>query len=256
MLLVLIGCCKVSYTHFGGFYDFIQAVSEQFLNSFSCHLILCMSTYIDLFSGIGGFAQALQNISQPRLNCDIEQSSQQVLIKLIKHESLPPAPVIYDVKDVRKAVMPDLLFHMIASGFPCIGFSAAGQRKGFMNKHSSLFYELLRITKEFGPKLVFIENTPQIVASGGMHVIAVEFGKLAYDLDWIVLPAYSVGAHHASFRWYCLASKRGYKPGLPHTLIFGFGYVTIRRIIGPDVNTRINTHSVNTFLHRNNGNRR
>ena len=44
--------------------------------------------------------------------------------------------------------------------------------------------------------------------------------------------------------------------GLPHTLIFGFGYVTIRRIIGPDVNTRINTHSVNTFLHRNNGNRR
>lgn len=45
-------------------------------------------------------------------------------------------------------------------------------------------------------------------------------------------------------------------PGLPHTLIFGFGYVTIRRIIGPDVNTRINTHSVNTFLHRNNGNRR
>ena len=170
-----------------------------------------MSTYIDLFSGIGGFALALRNISQPRLYCDIERSSQQVLIKLIKNESLPPAPVIYDVKDVRKAVMPHLRFHMIASGFPCIGFSAAGQRKGFMNKHSSLFYELLRITKEFGPKLVFMENTPQIVASGGMHVIAVEFGKLAYDLDWIVLPAYSVGAHHARFRWYCLAWKRGYK---------------------------------------------
>ena len=166
-----------------------QFLSVNSFNSFSCHLILCMSTYIDLFSGIGGFALALQNIAQPRLYCDIEQSSQQVLIKLIKNESLPPAPVIYDVKDVRKAVMPDLRFHMIASGFPCIGFSAAGQRKGFMNKHSSLFYELLRITKEFGPKLVFMENTPQIVASGGMHVIAVEFGKLAYDLDWIVLPA-------------------------------------------------------------------
>ena len=35
MPLVLIGCCKVSYTHFGGFYDFIQAVSQrqQFLMS-------------------------------------------------------------------------------------------------------------------------------------------------------------------------------------------------------------------------------
>ncbi len=62
-----------------------------------------MSTYIDLFSGIGGFALALHNISQPRLYCDIERSSQQVLIKLIKNESLPPAPVIYDVKNVRKA---------------------------------------------------------------------------------------------------------------------------------------------------------
>jgi len=35
MPLVLIGCCKVSYTHFGGFYDFTQAVSQrqQFLMS-------------------------------------------------------------------------------------------------------------------------------------------------------------------------------------------------------------------------------
>ncbi len=170
-----------------------------------------MSTYIDLFSGIGGFALALQDISQPRLYCDIEPSSQKVLIKHIKNKSLPSAPVIYDVKDVRKAVMPHLHFQMIASGFPCNGFSAAGQRKGFMNEHSSLFFELLRITNEFGPKLVFMENTPQIVASGGMHVIAVEFGKLAYDVDWIVLPAYSVGAHHARFRWYCLAWRRGYK---------------------------------------------
>ena len=35
--------------------------------------------------------------------------------------------------------------------------------------------------------------------------------QLAYDHDRIVLPAYSVGAHHARFRWYCLAWKRGYK---------------------------------------------
>ena len=56
--------------------------------------------------------------------------------------------------------------------------------------------------------------------------------------------------------WRQPVGKKMFGTGLPHTLIFGFGYVTIRRIIGPDVNTRINTHSVNTFLHRNNGNRR
>ncbi len=57
-------------------------------------------------------------------------------------------------------------------------------------------------------------------------------------------------------KWQPVMPKLQIGTGLPHTLIFGFGYVTIRRIIGPDVNTRINTHSVNTFLHRNNGNRR
>ncbi len=46
MLLVLIGC-KVSYTHFGGFYDFTQAVSQRQQFLMSPHIV-----HVDIYRSV------------------------------------------------------------------------------------------------------------------------------------------------------------------------------------------------------------
>lgn len=165
--------------------------------------------HIDLFSGIGGFALALRQISKPVLFCDINPYSQTVLQSNMKKGLLPRAPIVPDVRHVTRASVsgkPD----MICSSFPCVGFSLAGLRQHFEEPQTKLFYEMVRIIDLFKTPLVFMENVPNVLVHG-MNVVSKELVyKRGYELRWVVLPAYSVGLPHSRNRWFCLAVKPGY----------------------------------------------
>jgi DNA (cytosine-5)-methyltransferase 1 len=52
---------------------------------------------------------------------------------------------------------------ILHAGFPCQSFSIAGERKGFEDPRGQLFYEIIRIIKEFGesrPSVLLLENAP------------------------------------------------------------------------------------------------
>lgn len=59
---------------------------------------------------------------------------------------------------------------ILHAGFPCQSFSAAGDRKGFDDPRGQLFYEIIRILKEFGdkrPSVLVLENSPNIRTGEG-----------------------------------------------------------------------------------------
>jgi site-specific DNA-cytosine methylase len=176
--------------------------------------------HVDLFTGVGGFALALSGgISEAMLYCDIDPLSNEVLTKQQQAGRLPVAPIVRDVREVRLqdeiaraeglGLVLDPPCQLLVASFPCVGMSSSGLRQGFKNVQTGLFYEMLRVVDEFQPPLLFLENVPGVLRLG-MHEVAVQLNtKRGYELRWVVLPAFSVGAPHSRFRWFCLGVRPG-----------------------------------------------
>lgn len=172
---------------------------------------------LDLFSGIGGLTLALEEVACPVAYCDAAPVAQRVLAARIADGSLPAAPICEDVHALNKKWLRSRTRsqpNAIVAGFPCIGFSCAGKRRGFDNAQSGLFFELLRVADEFQVQALFLENVPNIVRQG-MDVLHTELVvRRGFELRWCLFSACEVGAPQLRTRWYCVALKPGVS--LPH----------------------------------------
>lgn len=180
-----------------------------------------MLNSLDLFSGIGGITLALHGIATPVAYCEVDCVPQSILARNVSKGRLPNAPIISDVRDVSISVLRKFgvtNVDLVVGGFPCVGFSTAGQRDGFDEEQSSLFWSIIDIVKGLKPSMVFLENVPSVL-NLGMGTVLKSFHKLGYDCRWTVLPAWAVGAMHQRKRWFMLAIKR--KATLPETLSAG-----------------------------------
>jgi len=76
-----------------------------------------------------------------------------------------------DIRDLSVVKDKLALVDVLHAGFPCQSFSQAGERKGFADPRGQLFFEIIRLLKEFGdrrPAVVVLENAPFIrIGEGG-----------------------------------------------------------------------------------------
>jgi len=158
---------------------------------------------LDLFSGIGGMSLALRDVCITQCYCEIDQHCANVLRKLMKKGVLCDAPIEENVLNLHYS--PGLI-DIITGGFPCQGFSTAGKRQGFQHDESRLFWEVIRLTREAQPLMVFLENSPAVCVV--IEEIANAFHTENYDLHWIQVSAEDVGALHLRKRWFALALRR------------------------------------------------
>tara|TARA_Y100000389_G_C17456478_1_gene518506 strand:+ start:302 stop:1687 length:1386 start_codon:yes stop_codon:yes gene_type:complete len=129
--------------------------------------------YIDLFSGIGGFHQALDNLGcKCVLACDIDKDCRAVYKE---NYDIEPHP---DVKKLDPNDFEDI--DIICGGFPCQAFSNAGKKKTFTDDRGLLFDEIMRIAKIKKPKFMFLENVKHILKVGDGEVIEYIKKKLDY----------------------------------------------------------------------------
>lgn len=170
-----------------------------------------MLSSLDLFSGIGGITLALHGIAKPIAYCEINPSSQRVLKKHIDAGDLPKAPVYADVKELNKSIPITKKVDAIVGGWPCQDISLLGTKKGLDGARSGLIYEMIRLTDELKPKVLFLENVPPVLIRG-FDTIREEFvTKRGYNMRWAVVPASSVGAPHVRRRWFCLLTKPDFR---------------------------------------------
>lgn len=166
----------------------------------------------DLFTGIGGFTLALEPFQgfQTAFYCDIDWRSQAVIKRRISSSDLPKADMY---SDVRRIHVEDQEVDMMVGGFPCTGFSCAGNCDGTANPGSALVSEVYRLVEEGKPKFVMLENVSPILSYNEYRDICERFVSLGYDISWIVLTAKEFGAPHKRSRWWALCSRKGLKPG-------------------------------------------
>jgi DNA (cytosine-5)-methyltransferase 1 len=158
---------------------------------------------LDLFSGIGGIALALEPWVRPIAYCENDRYAQCVLLSRMRDKRLPVASIWDDVRTLTKDHLP-FPVDIIYGGFPCQDISTAGRGVGLGGSRSGLFFEIIRLVGELRPAFVFLENSPAIVVRG-LDRVLLEFTSLGYDCRWTIVSAGEIGAPHLRERWFLLA---------------------------------------------------
>jgi DNA (cytosine-5)-methyltransferase 1 len=140
-------------------------------------------TYIDLFSGVGGFRQALDKLGgKCVMASEIDKYANKAYEVLYGHKT------VGDVTEIEAEDVPD--HDLLVGGFPCQAFSVAGKRLGFEDTRGTLFFEMARIAKAKKPKVILAENVKGLVGHDKgrtLNVIIQTFCDIGYTVDFNVL---------------------------------------------------------------------
>ncbi|PFP30238.1 DNA (cytosine-5-)-methyltransferase [Bacillus sp. AFS073361] len=139
--------------------------------------------YVSLFSGIGGFEQALNRLGGSCVMAsEIDKYANQAYEVLYGHST---------VGDVTKVAAEDVPDHdLLVGGFPCQAFSVAGKRLGFEEARGTLFFEIARIAKVKQPKAMMLENVKGLVGHDGgktLDTIIQTLDEIGYTVDFEVM---------------------------------------------------------------------
>ena len=127
------------------------------------------NTFIDLFSGIGGFhlacKQATEKFENPKKKakcvfaCEIDENARKTYMKhfgKIEPYLFANNRFATDITKVDPNEIED--FRLLCAGFPCQPFSQAGKKKGFEDIRGTMFSHIARIIQAKEPEAIFLEN--------------------------------------------------------------------------------------------------
>ena len=159
--------------------------------------------YIDLFSGIGGFAKGIENAGVKIKNHYYSEIDEHCIEIYEKH--FPKAKALGDIKTITtETIKKELIkkelrtsnsnddseqqIDLITFGFPCQDLSVAGKRTGLDGSRSGLFFEAIRLIKEVKPACFIFENVKGLITNNkGQDFIKClqEIGNIGlYDCEW------------------------------------------------------------------------
>ncbi|MDR2004410.1 MAG: DNA (cytosine-5-)-methyltransferase [Prevotella sp.] len=151
--------------------------------------------FIDLFCGIGGFRQAMDEacsendlISECVFSSDIDLFCQESYEANFGHR---PAG---DITKISEKDIPD--HDILFAGFPCQPFSIIGQMQGFNDIRGTLFFDIARILKHKRPTAFVLENVKQLVGHNKgqtLKTILKTLRDLGYHVQYAVLNALDYG---------------------------------------------------------------
>ena len=174
--------------------------------------------YLDLFTGIGGFTNAIENagngnnekkkpeqscLSHTRdcaisASCDGDSGGESPACcgfsEIDKHATAiykfhyPNHKNYGDITAIDPAELPD--FDLLAGGFPCQSFSIAGKRRGFDDTRGTLFFDVARILRYKKPKYLLLENVKGLLSHDGgstFSTIIETLQEIGYGVSWKVL---------------------------------------------------------------------
>jgi len=138
-------------------------------------------TFIDLFSGIGGFRLAMQNLGgQCLFSCEWDRYSQKTYAA-----NFGEVPFGDITKEQTKASIPNG-FDLLCAGFPCQAFSIAGKRGGFEDTRGTLFFDVAEVIQKHQPKAFFLENVKGLINHDRGRTLATILHVLRHDLGYVV----------------------------------------------------------------------
>ena len=155
---------------------------------------------LSLFSGIGAFEAALDNIGidfELVGYCEIDKYASKSYSAI---HGVPESMNYGDITKINEKKLPKDI-DLITYGFPCQDISLAGKQKGLFNEdgsqtRSGLFFEALRIIEETQPKIAIAENVKNLVGKKfkeQFEIVLSSLEQAGYNNYWKVLNAKDYG---------------------------------------------------------------
>lgn len=164
-------------------------------------------TFIDLFSGIGGFHQAMHQLGgQCLLSSEIDTFAIDTYFNNYGMDSN---------HDITKMKDDDIPKHdVLCAGFPCQSFSKAGKQLGFADQtKGTLFFEIVRIlkNKQISPKYIVLENVRNLIShdkGNTWNVIRQTLDEIGYNITSVLMSPHQLGVPQLRERVYILGVKK------------------------------------------------
>lgn len=179
-----------------------------------------MIKYLSLFSGIGAFEKALQNLHIPydlMGYCEIDKYASKAYSLL---HNVPESMNLGDITKLDEKSLPDDI-DLITYGFPCQDISLAGHQKGLLNEdgsktRSGLFFDALRIIEHTQPKVAIAENVKNLTAkkfSEQFSIVLNSLDEIGYNNYWQVLNAKDYGTPQNRERVFIISIRKDMDDG-------------------------------------------
>lgn len=155
---------------------------------------------LSLFSGIGAFEKALDNLEIPYELVGFSEIDKYAVKSYCAIHGVDESMNLGDITKVDTSQLPKDI-DLITYGFPCQDISNAGNMKGLFNEdgtqtRSGLFFEALRIIEDTKPKIALAENVKNLTSKR----FKLQFGIVlkcleaaGYNNYWQVLNAKDFG---------------------------------------------------------------
>tara|TARA_B100000925_G_C22002324_1_gene471916 strand:+ start:621 stop:1766 length:1146 start_codon:yes stop_codon:yes gene_type:complete len=168
-------------------------------------------TFIDLFSGAGGFSCGLEMAG---FNCKLGVDFNKDAIATFQANHPLSKSYCGDIKKLTNKKIDKFLdgttVDLIVGGPPCQGFSTVGTGDPD-DQRNSLFKEFLRIVRHLSPNYVVMENVTGLLAKKNEQSllgIFKLFKKMGYKMDVKILSADNFGVPEIRRRTIFIASKQ------------------------------------------------
>tara|TARA_B100000003_G_scaffold157000_1_gene142427 strand:+ start:1972 stop:2925 length:954 start_codon:yes stop_codon:yes gene_type:complete len=149
--------------------------------------------HLDLFSGIGGFALALEKVGFKTVGfCEVDPYCRLLLQKHWKGVTIHHDIKKLEAKDIKEPI------DILTGGFPCQPYSVAGKQKG-TDDNRYLWPDMFRVIKEVKPTFIIAENVRGIVnIQDGMvfETVCSDLESEGFEIQPFIIPAAGVGAPH------------------------------------------------------------
>lgn len=168
-------------------------------------------TFIDLFSGIGGFRFGMEKAGHTCLgHVEIDKFANLSYKVIFKGDDLIGNDITKITNETWRKYKGRI--DCICGGFPCQSFSIAGHRRGFEDTRGTLFFEILRAAKEIQPSYLFLENVKNLLSHDKgetFETMLKALDELGYDAEWKVLNSKNFGVPQNRERVFIIGHFRG-----------------------------------------------
>jgi DNA (cytosine-5)-methyltransferase 1 len=158
--------------------------------------------YLDLFSGIGGFALGAYWAGW-RFDEHYFSEVDDYAIQFYQRR-FPDAINLGDIREIVANTKSKQREWIVTGGFPCQDISCAGKGAGLEGGRSGLWFAMRDVIGLLRPRYCIIENVGAIT-SRGLDVVLGNLAEIGYDAEWQDIRASDVGAPHRRERIWIVA---------------------------------------------------